>query len=455
MKILMVSPYPPARDGIAAYAVQGVARLRAEGHDVTVLSPGPSAAHQHLDLQGPRGTLALAKRVRSYDKVIIQFHPDVFYAVPSTASEWAEESLALAVVFRLARDVEIRVHEIDYRIGRRRGPNGMLARLPWRLATTILVHTEKEREDFAAAFRTSAKRIQVTEHGADFRRHTAMTRADARASLGLPPNDVVFLSIGFIQPHKGFDRAVSAFGRLGQRGSGCRLDVVGSLRTDDPTFASYFERLQSLVDNTPGAYLHEGYVGDELFDRWIVAADVVVLPYRSIWSSGVLERAVLYQRPVIATDVGGLAHQRALRDGVSLVQDDAGLVEAMRNAVHDLTHGQAELPSREITSWLADGAAVDRDTIQAEVRRRGAAQRDGNSVVRSPLGRGVDGDARPIQLSVAVRRLPPLAIPAPKSARPGATMLKRLVRRLTAWELDPVVHQVNALRDATIKALER
>ena len=41
MRILMVTPYAPLRDGIAAYAVQQVAALRAEGNDVEVLSNGP------------------------------------------------------------------------------------------------------------------------------------------------------------------------------------------------------------------------------------------------------------------------------------------------------------------------------------------------------------------------------------------------------------------------------
>jgi hypothetical protein len=41
MRILMVSPYPPIRDGIAAYAVQTVAALRREGHEVEVPPPGP------------------------------------------------------------------------------------------------------------------------------------------------------------------------------------------------------------------------------------------------------------------------------------------------------------------------------------------------------------------------------------------------------------------------------
>lgn len=72
-RILVVSPYPPVRDGIATYALQTVRALRRQGHDVEVLSPGPSAAHHHLDLVGPRGALALAKRIRDYDRVIVQF----------------------------------------------------------------------------------------------------------------------------------------------------------------------------------------------------------------------------------------------------------------------------------------------------------------------------------------------------------------------------------------------
>ena len=44
MRTLVVSPYPPARDGIAAYALQQVRALRRAGDDVEVLSPGPSAA---------------------------------------------------------------------------------------------------------------------------------------------------------------------------------------------------------------------------------------------------------------------------------------------------------------------------------------------------------------------------------------------------------------------------
>src|SRR6266508_670830 len=441
MRILMLSPYPPLRDGIAAYAVQAVAALRSEGHEVEVLSPGPSAAHHHLDLQGPRGALALARRVRGYDKVVIQFHPDIFYPVPSPPLRHARVSLALLVAVRAARSAEVIVHEIDYRIGRRRGPDGIAARRLWRRIDRVVLHTEMERRDFIEAFGVRPERTAVVAHGAHFVRRTSMTRQDARRSLGIPDGELVFLAIGFIQPHKGFDRAVRAFDGLGAHG--CSLHVVGSVRVDEPEYLAYLTELRELVAATPGAHLHDQYVSDELFDRWLVAGDVVVLPYRNIWSSGVLERALLYERRVIATAVGGLRHQASARDGITLV-DQAELVSAMWRAKSQ----DGKLPAPSARAW-PDGGERLGARVQEQVVARATAARG------LPVRAGQAPSASSGQASLPLRRLPPLGVPAPTSARPGASLLKRLVRRATAWQIDPLVAQVNTLREAAIQALER
>ena len=438
----MVTPYPPLRDGIAAYAVQQVAALRREGHDVEVLSPEPSAAHHHLDLVGPRGPLALAKRVRAYDKVTIQFHPDTFYPVGATPSRHAAVSLALTVALRAARRSEVVIHEIDYRIGRSHGVDGLAARRLWRSVDLVLVHTEVERRDLVEAFGVRPERTAVTAHGAHFVRRTSMSREAARRSLGIPADELVFLAIGFIQPHKAFDRAVRAFDGLAAHG--CSLHVVGSVRVDEPEHLDYLADLQELVAATPGAHLHNQYVSDELFDRWLVASDVVVLPYRNIWSSGVLERALLYDRKVIASAVGGLSHQVAARPGVTLV-DDAGLVAAMWRA-----RGQvgALPPTALEAAWPAGGERL-RERIQEQVVARATRQRG------LPVPAGAATQRRSGPASLPLRRLQPLGVAPPTSARPGVSLLKRLVRRATAWQVDPLVEQVNALRSLTIQALER
>jgi len=441
MRILMVSPYPPAHDGLANYAVQEVRELRAGGHDVEVLSPGPSAAHHHLDLKGPRGALALGRRLRGYDRVIIQYHPAVFYPEePASSRQRAAVSAALASAFRLGGNVELRVHEFPLEGAAGGRLEAAAARAMWSSARRIEVHTERERAQLSATFGLAPERIEVVAHGAAFARRTQLDRAGARRRLGLPADGFVFLSIGFLAPHKGFDRAVRAFGDLHR--SGCRLEIVGSLRLDDGVHAAYLDDLRDLVAATPGVSLHEGYVSDELFDVWIVASDALVLPYRLIWSSGVCERAALYERPVIAARVGGLEDQ--VSDTTLLVETDAELGAAMRRLS----------PPGLVASPSGPWPGPDRDAVEAEIRSRAALRRPAVGAGSRSVASSRGASARDRRRSAALRRVPALGIPAPVSARPGAAPLKRLVRRATAWEIDPVVAQVNALHHAMIEALE-
>ena len=447
MRILVVTPYPPARDGIAAYAIQQVRALRRSGHDVEVLSPGPSAAHHHLDLVGPRGGAALARRVRGYDKVIVQFHPDFFYPVPNSTAQRAATAAAYATAFSAARRVEVYVHEIDYRFGTGSGPDAFAARRMWRAVDRIFVHTETERMKFIAAFRVPPARVALAVHGVDFTRRTVHTRESARRTLGIGPDEFCFLSIGFIQPHKGFDRGIRAY--AGIRAPHTRYDVVGSVRVEDPAYQAHLDELRTLAEGSSSVSLHTGYVSDEMFDRWLVACDVVVLPYRTIWSSGVLERAALYDRPVIATDVGGLAEQAGSRHGVTLVADDADLAAAMHAAV-----GGPAAAAVARDPWPRpeeSEVAALRARVQDEVRTRAASHRGLRPAGASP---GRAGAAELALLSAPLRRVAPLQLPA-TSGRSATSLVKRVVRRLTAWQLEPMVGQVNALRAATVESIER
>lgn len=452
MRILVIAPYAPVRDGIAAYTLQTVARLRAEGNEVEVLSPFPSAAHHHVELGTVRGALRLLPYMRRYDSVLVQYHPDVFFRPGVGVLERERVAAALALAWRSARHVELRVHEADY-ARKHTGPDSVATRAMWRAASRIVVHTQTERTAFHEAYGMPLSRISVAPHGGDFATRTDMSRAEARERLHIPAREAMFLSIGFIQPHKGFDRAVRAFAELGPLSGQARLDVVGSVRIEEPQYVAHLDELRSLAAATPGVHLHVGFAGDDEFDTWIIASDCVVLPYRYIWSSSVLERAALYGRPVIASRVGGLQDQ--VRSDSVLVSSDEELLRAMRQFL--AAHGvSAATPAPPPAAPWPQAQTATRNEVEREIAARAAVERElaggapANGVAAA-ANRAHDARAA----SAAVRRLPMLHVAAPDSPRPGATMVKRVIRRLTQWELDPIVRQVNELQRAMAESLER
>ena len=446
----MVSPYPPVRDGIGTYAVQEVRALRRAGHHVEVCSPQPSAAHHHLDLLGPKGAVVLRRLMAGFDQVIIQFHPDFFYQHPATPTSRISTGAALALALRSGPETVIRLHEVDRRWVAPTEPSARATKAMFRAATRVEVFIDEHLKMMTEDFGVPAGRVRLVDHGTDFVAHTTVGRGEARASLGLDPDEHVFLCIGFVQPHKGFDRAATAFRGLAARGAS--LHIVGSVRIDDPSAADHERELEALEAQIPGVHLHLGYVSDEVFDRWIVAADTVVLPYRHIWSSGVVERARVHRRPVIATRVGGLVDQLADYPEATLVEDNLELASALAATLHRSEPATEPSPgavAAAAATWRFDGP-VNRDTVMGEIRRRSAAAR-GVRVKSTATGR----PGTPVEAAATpLRRLRPVPPPPATSARPGVSTVKKLIRRVIAWEVDPLREQLVRLQKASLQAAE-
>jgi glycosyltransferase involved in cell wall biosynthesis len=87
------------------------------------------------------------------------------------------------------------------------------------------------------------------------------------------------------------------------------LYIVGSVRINEEYYLKYLRDIKDLIKGSNNIVLRDVFTTDVEFDEWINAADVVVLPYKQIWSSSVLARAKLFDKPVIARNVGGLNEQ--------------------------------------------------------------------------------------------------------------------------------------------------
>ncbi len=323
MRILVVSSYPPRHCGIGAYARAQVERLRAEGHEVVVLSPPDGDGDLRVPFFGGRPFARAARIGRFFDRVVVHFQPALYYKPRAPLSK-VTTSLALSWLVLRRPDVEILVHEADP--PRPAWRPDYLALRPAFARARLLFHTDAERRSLERAYRVRA-RASLVAHTDGVRVHAPATREQARRHLGIGADVRVLLCAGFLHPGKGFDRAVRAFAAAGSPG---RLFVVGSVRDETPENLAYARALGALCSATPGATFVERYVSDEDFDRWIAAADLFVLPYRRAWSSGALARARALGTPALVSAVGGLAEQAGPRDRV--FASDEELVELLRPA---------------------------------------------------------------------------------------------------------------------------
>lgn len=325
MRYLVVSSYPPMKCGIGKYAFQNVKGLRKSGNTVNVLSIEDGDGDFRENLKGWFNVLKILKYSVFYENIHIQYQESFYYSNNGFINRMTTNLSFYILFIFLNKKITIIAHEISYPKNR---INKIFERIKWSLCPKIMFHTNIEKENFEKFFfRLSPHRFELLNHTENFYKFRDITKKQAREELGIPDGCAIFLCIGFIQPHKGFDRAVKAF--RGINNESMRLYIVGSLRLEN--YIEYLNDLKKLVSDTPNTFLMEQYVTDELFDTWLIASDCVIVPYREIWSSGVVARAKLFNKPIIASNVGGLKDQLGAKD--MIFNDD----EELRIIVKDFS----------------------------------------------------------------------------------------------------------------------
>jgi glycosyltransferase involved in cell wall biosynthesis len=317
VRILVVSSYPPRPCGIGAYAAAQVDRLKADGHDVVVLSPPDGSGDFRVPFCNGRVFDEAARRGHAFERIIVHFQPGLYYrpGVLAAASK-IRTSLALLRLVDRRPQTEILIHEGIRRPKRWRPDHSLVRRALSR--ATVLFHTQAEWRALERDLRIRV-RGQLVDHRGGVIVRDRRARDDARRGIGVRSSDVLFLCAGFLHPEKGYERAVKAFAEAGAPGW---LMIVGSVRDPIRENLSYLAVLRDLAAETDGVDLLETYLRDEDFDTWLRAATYVVLPYTHAWSSGVLARAAVIGTPAIVSAVGGLAEQAGPDDEVFETDDD-------------------------------------------------------------------------------------------------------------------------------------
>jgi glycosyltransferase involved in cell wall biosynthesis len=112
----------------------------------------------------------------------------------------------------------------------------------------------------------------------------------------------VLLFFGFVRRYKGLRNLIRALATVREQ-LPARLLVVGEFWEDERPYRDLVRQL-----GLEGAVeFHNTYVPNEEMAVYFSAADAVVLPYLEATQSGVAQIALGFEKPVIATSVGGMA----------------------------------------------------------------------------------------------------------------------------------------------------
>jgi glycosyltransferase involved in cell wall biosynthesis len=124
-----------------------------------------------------------------------------------------------------------------------------------------------------------------------------------KEGLGFNKDSIVLLFFGYVRKYKGLDILIEAFQRILAEIPKARLLIVGEFY-DKPGL--YLDQIKKLGIEDKVKVVNE-FVPNEEVAKYYEVSDVVILPYRSATQSGILNVAYGFNKPVIVTDVGGLA----------------------------------------------------------------------------------------------------------------------------------------------------
>lgn len=315
MKIIIVGTAYPLRGGIAHFNALLAHHLgvRHSVETVTfkrqypgVLFPGTTQeeqgevigvtpAPQLIDSINPFNWIAVGRHLRreKADLLIFKYWLPFFGPCFGTIARVAKRGTPTKVLFICDN---ILPHE-------RRPGDRPFTRYAFRSVDYFIVQSEAVERELEEYFPNS--RYRRVPHPVYENFGPPLEKARAREVLGLTGRNII-LYFGYVRPYKGLMVLIEAMRSLLERSEpfgGIHLVAVGEYYDDE---SKYRDRVKELGLEQTVTFVPE-YVPNDRVAPYFSAADVVVLPYLSATQSGIVQIAYNFNRPVIATAVGGLA----------------------------------------------------------------------------------------------------------------------------------------------------
>ncbi len=176
--------------------------------------------------------------------------------------------------------------------------------LVYKKADILFVHSNSNKKTLAQQIKLDEEKIKVVPHGDfdTFIPDRIVTKSEARKLFGLSQEQNVILFFGAIKEYKGLDILLNSLSSVSKKINNLTLIIAGE--ADPSELELKYRNIISKLPKEIKVIFNAGFIPSAEVAKHFIASDVVILPYRRISHSGVLNLAYSFGRPVIATNVG-------------------------------------------------------------------------------------------------------------------------------------------------------
>lgn len=182
--------------------------------------------------------------------------------------------------------------------------NRFTLKLSYNIYDHIFVHTHMMKEQLYNEFNVEKNKVTVIKFGINSTvPNTDLTRLQARKLLRLGESQNTLLFFGNIAPYKGLEHMVLAQSCLVKKYPNLVLVIAGKMKNCN----EYWNQIERLIDKhelEDNVLRKIEYIPDKEVEIYFKAADVLILPYKFIFQSGLIFLSYNFGLPVIASNVG-------------------------------------------------------------------------------------------------------------------------------------------------------
>ncbi|MCL2026976.1 MAG: glycosyltransferase [Bacteroidales bacterium] len=335
-KIYILGPAFPYRGGLSAFSERLAKQFQDEGHEVTILTfslqypkilfPGKTQfssgeAPKNLKIErcvnsiNPFNWLKIGRKIHNEkpDLLIIKYWMPFMAPCFGTIARLTKRNKHTKIVSIVDNMIPHEKHIYDM----------PLSKYFVKPVDAFVAMSQSVKNDIQ---KFSQKTCMLSPHPMFDNFGEAISREKALENMNLSKEFRYLLYFGFIRHYKGLDLLLKAFSDERLKKYPVKLIISGEFYEDSKPYFDLIEK-HNLHDRI---ILKTDFIPDNEVANYFSSADLITLPYRDATQSGVTQIAYHFTKPMLVTDVGGLAE--LVPDGKSgyvVMPDSQAIADAL------------------------------------------------------------------------------------------------------------------------------